>query len=280
MNRVELPGDLSPVERSALLPVLARARDAATAHPILGDRWSRLVVDGVAVDWEHLGLPRKEASSVATRGRLIDDGCRAFLVQHPDAVVLDLGSGLDDRVQRIRPPAGSSWFDLDLPGIMAVRRRLPQRAPVEGDYRELEADATSPEWIGALPPDRPLAILADGFFPFLAPDDSRRLVHRLVERAPAGVLIMNGYTTLARSLMPRVKAIRDLGIDTSVGTAFDDPREPESWHPRIRLAERTMLSRSPYVDSMPRGVRTAIRVMNAFPQLAERSDLGVLRFTF
>lgn len=280
MNRLPLPADLSPVERSALLPILGRARDAASERPILADAWSQVVVDTVAVDWEGLGLPRKEASSVAARGRLIDDGCRAFLAEHPDGVVLDLGSGLDDRAQRVQPPAGSTWFDLDLPGIMGVRRRLPERPPVRADHSELEADATSPDWIAAVPADRPLAILADGFFPFLSPDDSHAVVHRLVDRAPSGELIMNGYTTLARSLMPRVKAIRDLGIDTAGGTAFDDPREPESWHPRVRLAERTMLSRSPYVDRMPRRVRTAIRVMNAFPRVAERSDLGVLRFTF
>ncbi|MGN7798831.1 class I SAM-dependent methyltransferase [Leifsonia sp. 22587] len=280
MNRLPLPPDLSPVERSALLPILGRARDAASESPILGDVWSQVVVGALAVDWEDLGLPRKEASSVAARGRLIDDGCRAFLAANPDGVVLDLGSGLDDRAQRVQPPAGSRWFDLDLPGILALRRTLPERPPVRADYSEVEADATSSDWISALPADRPLAILADGFFPFLPPDASRQLVHRLVDRAPAGELLMNGYTTLARSLMPRVKAIRDLHIDTANGTAFDDPREPESWHPRLRLAERTMLSRSPYVDRMPRRVQRAIRIMNAFPRLAERSDLGVLRFTF
>jgi O-methyltransferase involved in polyketide biosynthesis len=280
MNGMKLPSDLSPVERSALLPILGRARDAGSDRPILADRWSQVVVDALAVDWEDLGLPRKEASSVAARGRLIDDGCRAFLVANPDGVVLDLGSGLDDRAQRVQPPAGSSWFDLDLRGIMSLRRRLPERPPVPGRYSELEADATSRDWITAVPADRPLAILADGFFPFLTPEASRQVVHRLVDRAPSGELIMNGYTTLARSLMPHVRAIRNLGIDTAGGTAFDDPHEPENWHPRIRLAERTMLSRSPYVDRMPLGVRTGIRMMNAFPRLAERSDMGVLRFTF
>ncbi|WP_223692164.1 class I SAM-dependent methyltransferase [Leifsonia poae] len=280
MNRIPLPADLSPVERSALLPALARARDASEPAPILGDQWSRTVVDRLAVEWEGLGLPHKESSTVATRGRIIDDACRAFLEAHTDGVVLDLGSGLDDRAQRVNPTAGSMWFDLDLPSILAVRRRLPERPEVAAEYRELESDAVSSEWLSAIPRDRPLAIVADGFFPFLPPAASRQLVHRLVDRSPSGQLIMNGYTTLARSLMPRVKAIRDLGIDTACGTAFDDPHEPENWHPRIRLVERTMLSRSAYVDKMPRSVRTGIRVMSVFPRLADRSDMGVLRFTF
>lgn len=280
MSRIAMPASLSPVERSALLPILGRARDARSESPILGDAWSRVVVDSLAVDWENLGLPHKEASNVATRGRHIDDWCRAFLLTHPDGVVLDLGSGLDDRAQRVTPPAGSSWFDVDLPGIMDLRRRLPERLAVAAEYRELGTDVAAQEWIGSLPSDRPLAILADGFFPFLPPGASARLVHRLVDHAPRGELLMNGYTTLARSLMSRVKAISNLGIDTAAGTAFNDPHEPESWHPRLQLAERVMLSRSPYAAKMPRGLRIAIRIMGAFPRLADRSDLGVLRFTF
>ncbi|MDN4614110.1 class I SAM-dependent methyltransferase [Leifsonia sp. F6_8S_P_1B] len=280
MTRLLLPADLSPVERSALLPILGRARDAAGSSPILDDRWSRTVVDSLAVDWDGLGLPRKESATVATRGRLIDDACRAFLAAHPDAVVLDLGSGLDDRAQRVAPPAGVLWLDLDLPHIMALRRRLPGRPGVAADHREVEADAASGDWLSEIPADRPLIALADGFFPFLPPAISRSLVERLVDRVPDGELVMNGYTTLARSLMPRVKAIRDLGIDTAGGTAFDDPREPEAWHPRLRLIDRTMLSRSAYVERMPRSVRAGIRMMNALPRLADRSDLGVLRFAF
>ncbi|WP_345802234.1 class I SAM-dependent methyltransferase [Microbacterium sp. AZCO] len=280
MSRVDLPPDLSPVERSALLPILGRAQDAESRRPILGDTWASVVVAEVSVDWDHLGLPRKEASTVAARARLIDDAARRFLEANPRSCVLDLGSGLDDRAQRVDPPEETMWFDVDLPGIMSLRRRLATRPVIAAAHHELEVDATSAEWVDSLPSDRPLVILADGFFPFLAERDAEHLVHRLVEHAPHGELVMNGYTTLARTLMPRVRAIRDLGIDTAGGTAFDDPHEPEKWHPRLRLADRTMLSRSPYVDRMPRGLRAAIAVMNAFPGLAERSDLGVLRFTF
>ncbi|MGN6428408.1 MAG: class I SAM-dependent methyltransferase [Leifsonia sp.] len=280
MTPIPVPAELSPVERSALLPILGRARDAGAKEPILGDEWARTVVASLAVDWDALGMPRKESFSVAVRGRLIDDACRAFLADHPDGAVLDLGCGLDDRAQRVSPPQGSAWFDLDLPGVLALRRRLPMRTPVDADYREVAADATTDGWLAELPDDRPLAVLADGFFPFLPAAAARRLVQRLIDRVPGGELVMNGYTTLARSLMPRVKAIRDLGVDTAAGTAFDDPHEPERWHPRLRLAQRTMLSASPYAARMPWALRAGVRLMNAVPRLADRSDLGVLRYTF
>ncbi|MGN6128063.1 MAG: class I SAM-dependent methyltransferase [Humibacter sp.] len=274
-----IPPELTGVERSALLPVISRARDAEHADPILGDSWARHVRDGLAVDWDALGLPQKESYNVAMRGRHLDEWVRAFLAAHPDAVVVDLGTGLDDRARRVEPGPDVDWFDVDSPRILDLRRRLAD-GHRPANVHEIGADATDAAWISRLPTGRPLVMVADGFFPFLRPDDSAALVHRLVEHAPQGELVMNGYTTLARRLMPRVRAIRDLRIDVGEGTAFDDPRAPEQWHPRLKLAERIMLSRSPYVAKTPATLRAAVRAMNLFPSLADRSDLGVLRLRF
>ncbi|NNC12162.1 class I SAM-dependent methyltransferase [Planctomonas sp. JC2975] len=276
---IELP-HLSPVERSALLTVISRARDAEGRDPILADEWSVLVRDALAADWNGLGMPRKEAYTVATRGRLLDDLCRDFLRLNPDAVVIELGSGLDDRAERVDPPDTATWIDLDLPGIQYLRRQLPARRVVAAHRLELPADVTKDDWMRAVPRNRPVAIVADGFFPFLTPEESADVVRGIVDRAPAGELLMNGYTTLARTLMPRVRAIRDLGIDVTQGTAFDDPREPERWHPRLKLAQRIMLTRSPYVIHFSPALRATIRTMDWLPSLSDRSDLGVLRFVY
>jgi O-methyltransferase involved in polyketide biosynthesis len=276
---IELP-PLTGLERSALLPVISRARDAEWKTPILGDTWSVMVRDTLAVDWDELGLPYKEAYTVATRGRLLDDLCRDFLSRNPDGVVIELGSGLDDRAQRVDPPATATWLDLDFPALHALRRRLTPLRAVAAHHLDVASDATGDIWLDVIPGGRPVAMVGDGFFPFLHAEQSAQLVHRVVAQSPSGELLMNGYTTLARNLMPRVRAIRDLNLDITSGTAFDDPREPERWHPRLKLAERLMLTHSPYVKQMPLTLRASIKVMGWLPSLADRSDLGVLRYVF
>lgn len=270
---------LSGVERSALLTVISRARDAEWVTPILGDRWSVSVRDSLAVDWEGLGMPRKEAFTVATRSRLLDDLCCRFIAQHPDACVIDLGCGLDDRVWRVRPPSGVTWIDLDLPAVLVLRSELgfPGYGP---NHLDVAANAMDEAWLDLVPVRRPVVVVADGFFPFLPMDRAEKLVQRIVEHSSSGALLMNGYSTLARRLMPQVRAIRDLNVDVSGGTAFDDPAEPELWHPRIRLAGQFPLTQSPYVRLMPPRLRRAIHVLGWFPSLARRSDLGVLQYVF
>jgi O-methyltransferase involved in polyketide biosynthesis len=274
----ELPA-LSAVERSALLTVISRAGDAEWRTPILGDTWSCDVRDRLAVDWEGMGMPKKEAFTVAIRGSILDEVCRRFIARHPDACVIELGSGLDDRVLRVDPPASTTWIDVDFPAVHALRRELGF-PPQSANRVEAATDAIDEEWLRMLPAGRSMVVIADGFFPFLPERSAAALVHRIVDRSASGELLMNGYSTLARKLMPRVRAIRDLGLDIAGGTAFDDPVQPESWHPRIRFAEQRMLTASPSVPRMPVGLRATIRVMRWFPALARRSDVGVLRYTF
>ena len=43
------------------------------------------------------------------RAKVFDDWAREFLADHPDAVVMHLGCGLDARVFRIDPPETVDW---------------------------------------------------------------------------------------------------------------------------------------------------------------------------
>jgi O-methyltransferase involved in polyketide biosynthesis len=48
---------------------------------------------------------------------------REFMARHPNAVVAHLGCGLDTRFERV-DDGRVTWYDLDLPEVMDLRRRL------------------------------------------------------------------------------------------------------------------------------------------------------------
>ena len=49
-------------------------------------------------------------------------GCAIFIERHPDAVVVDLGAGLDSGFYRVAPPPKVHWYSVDLPGISRAAR--------------------------------------------------------------------------------------------------------------------------------------------------------------
>jgi hypothetical protein len=51
------------------------------------------------------GDPRTKVFDIAVRAKRLDEAVRRFVTRHADAVVLDLGAGLDGRIFRVDPPS-------------------------------------------------------------------------------------------------------------------------------------------------------------------------------
>lgn len=274
------PPELTPVEKTVYLTVVSRARDAESSEPILDDHWSLTLRDELDYDFDALRMPVKEKFTVAIRGRQLDDWCREFVAAHPDAVVIELGCGLDARSLRVSPPPGVDWYDVDFGAVIRFREQLSTPNSPTGTVHSVGADATNTAWLGELPAERPVFVIADGFIPFIEESRMRALLGAIVDHFPSGEIALNGYTTLAARLLKGLPAMKAIGLMPDRGSAFDDPRTLEIWNPRLKLVTRSMLSRSPYVARMPLGLRIACRVLNWFPALAAKSDAGVLRYWF
>ncbi|MFI5608555.1 class I SAM-dependent methyltransferase [Amycolatopsis sp. NPDC051903] len=270
---------LSGVEETAFITLHARALDAAAQLPILADPHAKRLVEAVDYDFARLGptpkLDLKERLSVGIRGVIFDRWVQEFVDRNPDAVVLDLGCGLDSRAYRVRRPAGVDWYDVDLPTVIDLRRRLyPEAEGVHPVAGELAAG----DWLDHLPADRPMVAVLDGLYPFMSPRSFPALLNRVTAHFDRGALLILGYSRLSSRMLPRVlPAVKRLGIALNDG--FDDPHDVERWAPALRFVEQRRLIDSPDVAKMPPGYRFRSRLMARIPWLA-RMDQGVLRYEF
>lgn len=240
-----------------------RAWESRGERPILGDRWAAEALARIAYDPAVLHRRTRPESSqylVGLRGRLFDDRCAAFLARHPDAVVLHLGCGLDSRAFRLDPPAPARWFDVDLPGVIAVRRQLYD----DGDrYRMLAASVTEPGWLDEVPDDRPVLVVAEGLLMYLDEDDVRGLLVRLADRFTSGELVFDGMAPwLTRFVGPTRWGLRD-------------GRDLEAWHPRLQLREQVPVGTG-YERVASRAIRTIYRLGDRIPPW--RRMLQVFRY--
>ncbi|WP_410569058.1 class I SAM-dependent methyltransferase [Amycolatopsis sp. cmx-4-61] len=270
------PLRLDPVQETLLLTLYARALDSKAPHPILGDTRSAAVADRIAADtgydFAKLKLKPSLVTSTALRARKLDDVVRRFVAAHPDAVVVDLGCGLDTRWARCSPPEGVDWYDVDYPAVTELRRQY-----VSDPTHAVAADVTEPGWAETLPGDRPAVIVADGVLPFLPGDSFRATVRRLTAQLPAGELALNGYTRFAAWAMKYHPSIKALGIAAAQG--FDDPHEPEHWDAGLTLAEEQLLTRAPEVAAFPQPLRALTRLVARSTALS-RQGTRILRYRF
>lgn len=123
------------------------------------------MVRKIGYDLSVFPLPKSKIPDIAVRAIILDDVVRGFVARHPDAVVLDLGAGLDTRVHRVAPPPTVDWYDVDFPAVIRARERvMPRRPNVHG----IAADVTDPRRLEQVPADRPAVIVADGLIGFVA----------------------------------------------------------------------------------------------------------------
>lgn len=273
----------TPSQESLFLTLGGRALDSRLPRPFLGDVLADEIIEETGYDLSKFPSltstaldPRTRVFDIAVRAKRFDELVRRFVVDHPDAIVLDLGAGLDGRVFRVDPPATVGWFDVDFPEVVALRRRvLPKHA--NGD--SIGTDIADPNWLHGVPTDRPAVIVADGLIPFLTHHDLVSLLSRLASHFPSGEMAFNLYTTYAIWTLTHTSAMAAIAAGV-VNPGFNDPRQPENWIDGLKLIEEIFLTRAPEVAELPTMVRLISRL--AAPSVTVSRLIGtvLLRYRF
>lgn len=266
---------LTAVQASLYLTLCGRALDARTPHPFLGDPTAGEILARIGYDAARFPMPASSVTDIALRAKKLDNVVRRFVARHPDAVVLDLGAGLDSRITRVAPPAGVDWYDLDFPEVVALRA---DTMPSAMRGHDIAADLTHPGWLDAVPTGRPAVMVADGLIAFLPQDAFVILLHRLVDHFPIGEIAFNGYTRFHMWVLKRYRGTASIA-DVVANPGFDDPHDPERWEPRLRLAEEILLTRAPEVAAYPPALRMITRLAGHSTAISRRGTT-VLRYQF
>lgn len=270
---------LSPLEQTALLTQYARALDSRWQRSILGDTLADDIVARIDYDFDGLGVPSSVVCQSALRAKMLDDRVRTFTAEHPEAVVVDLGAGLDTGLCRVAPPATVDWYSVDLPGVIALRDQL---MPVSEQAHSIAASVADHGWADPIPADRPAMVIADGLFAFLSEPVIVGVFRRVTEYFKFGELAFNDYGRIGWFSRVAVK-LAPQRMFGSVGSqwgyaGFKDARVPESWAPRLRLVEESSLAHAPEVELFPAWIRLATKISGRFKSGARKAR--ILRYRF
>ncbi|NUS00415.1 MAG: class I SAM-dependent methyltransferase [Kribbellaceae bacterium] len=274
-RRSDRPGGLVGVQQT-LTPVLkAKALDNRLPDPILGDEYAERVMRRLDPEYDRgpFGTSQLGLSAVV-RAKAFDDWARSFLADQPDAVVLNLGCGLDARVHRIDPPATVDWYDLDFPAVIELRREL---LPAREHYTLIGSSVTELSWLDPVPRGRPVLMIAEGLVPYLTEVDLHRLLTTVVDAFPTGQLLFDTVSVSAWRTSRWDPVSRRYNARFRCG--FDDPSALAAWHPRLEYVDEAPMNDAPVLLlKAPPNVRRLYRVMNLLPGF--RRSSRIVRFRF
>lgn len=262
--------------RKTLSPVLrAKALDNRLPDPILGDTHAEQAMRRLDPDYDHRRFGTSQLGLVAVvRAKAHDDWAGGFLADHPDAVVLHLGCGLDARVYRVDPPATVDWYDLDYPSVIELRRQF---LPPREHCTLIGSSVTDLSWLDRVPRGRPVLVIAEGLVPYLAETDARRLLTSVVDAFPTGQIQLDTVSVRAWRTSKWDPALRRYG--TRFQSGFDDPAALAEWHPRLEYVDEAPMNDSPVLMAKaPANVRRLYRLLNLLPGMKRSSRIVRFRF--
>ena len=243
---------LSDVAATSLVTLYCRAIESQTQNPILSDPKAVELVETLnqALSGSHDKLHRKLVSgklekilvmSIAIRAKKYDEYVRAFLARTPNAVVVNIGCGLDTRFWRIDNGL-VHFYDLDLPEVIEVKKRFFQETE---RYHFISSSVLDDDWITSLRQHEqdPFLFVAEGVFMYLHEEDVKSLVLTLQSHFPGSELVCEVFNKLwlSKLLKPLVNAKmqKRLGIGKEAIFHFGigDSRDMENWNSGIQLLD-------------------------------------------
>ncbi len=270
---------LEPIEQTALLTEYCRALDSQAVRPILGDPLANGTVSEIDFDFSSLAATPSVVALVALRAKMLDERIRRFVVENPQAVVVDLGAGLNSAMVRVDPPPTVDWYSVDRPKVIALREAL---LPADVGDQTVAASLLEPGWADTIPEGRPTIAFADGLIAFLDEAEAIAIVRGIAEHFNSGVIAFNDYGPVSKvnQLVGGLATSRKANSPHSQWRfrGFKDARHPEGWHNRLALIEEASAMQQPEAQLFPAGLRVASRLSRRLPSIARKSRILQYRF--
>jgi O-methyltransferase involved in polyketide biosynthesis len=262
---------LTGAEATLLVTLYAKALDNHSPYSLLHDAKAEEIVDAIEIDPAVFKGLRAD-DLIVVRARHYDEWVRDFLAKNGDAVVVYLGAGLDTRITRIDPPSTVSWFDVDFPSVIQLRRNFYAD---QAGYAMIASSVTDPGWLRLIPVNRPTMIIAEGCLPYLTREEVKQLLNRLTDHFSHGQLALDVVNSVAVAYARRQLA-------ETMGTAHrwtvDEIEEVDCLDANLKRVAMTPVCTSPFAKELPLGTRAFFGFISLFPPYRDTMRLALYEF--
>ncbi len=240
MSETKSPG-LRGVSETLLIPLYNRAMESQRPNAMMKDEKAVSLVTQMDAAFDRIrqipmNQPNKVMRIMLTRE--MDRYTRDFIGCHPDAVVVQIGCGLDSRFERV-DNGRVEWFDLDLPQVIELRRRL---IGCEGErYHLLGCSVLEDAWLGAVQAlsGRPFLFLAETVFVYFEEAQVKSLVFSLRDHFPGAELVFDAFSPFDVWVGNRQLSLSASKIAAGLlKWGLRRGREMESWGAGIRMLDQ------------------------------------------
>jgi O-methyltransferase involved in polyketide biosynthesis len=231
MNKTAIK--LGTVQETLLITLWARAVEAKQAKPIIRDPKSVEIIQQLDYDFSKLAKAKNSQLGVCLRGVVFDRWVESFLAKNPEAIFVEIGSGLNTRFERV-DNGKVTWFDLDLPDSIELKKQFFQ----ESDRRKFIATSIlDNDWIELVKAagNKPIMFAAEGVFMYLKEEQIKQIFATIDRHFPNAYLAFDSMGAAMQKNSNKYDAVKH--FDAKFVWAIEDVKEIENWNSNYRVVE-------------------------------------------
>ncbi len=274
MSRLESTQlNLGDVQSTLLLPLVGRAKATEMVTLDFVDEMATQIVSALRDQLE----PQFQAVDLystlcyASRAMKMASALEEFTKHRPGASVVNIGAGLDTIFYRI-DNGHLRWYDLDLPDVVALRRKLLPEGPRNTCIAKSLFDAA---WYDDVAPGSDgVFMIAGGVLMYHPEPVVREFLRSAAERFPGAELLFDVLSKDAVRSMNAAIAESD-GENVAIRWGVDDCAEMCAWSSRIRV-----LGQTPYFGHLAKKAEWGEAVLNEIRETDESNVSSFVHLRF
>src|ERR1700674_663572 len=223
---------LSPVSETLVVPLWARSVESRLSDGVLHDPAAERIFARLDYDFAKFRDGSVSQLTACLRAQTVDRWVTTFLEASPRGTIVELGAGLDTRFERL-DNGSATWFELDLPDVIALRRRLFRQ---RRRRQFMAMSVTEPGWIEPVrQATGPLFFVAEGLLMYLQEHEVRTLLSRLADHFPDSQLAFDAFSPVIADNLAWHDTMRHMR--SAFTWSIDDITNIERWDRRYRLVD-------------------------------------------
>lgn len=228
--------ELDNVQETLLLPLWGRAVETRKKNPMLIDKAASEIIGRIDYDFSRIANSMSPITQLAWVVRCIhiDRTIQRFLQIHPKAAVVNIGCGLDTTFQRV-DNGSLTWYDLDLPDVIELRKKL---IPEADRYLCIASSFSDDGWLSRPKNEDGLLFIAAGVLYYFEEDRIRDFFIKLARTFPKSEIIFDAASPLGVKVANK-KVIQAGGMDehSILKWGVESVQDIENWDRRITIVE-------------------------------------------
>lgn len=228
--------NLGEVQTTLLLPLWGRAIETLKKSPLLYDLAAVEILNKIDFDFT---LINNNISEISQRGwvirsLLIDKLIREFIQKYPNAIIVNIGCGLDTTFERIENNE-IIWYDLDLPDVIELRKKLLHE---KSNRKYIDISFLDYQWFERLDRKDNILFIAAGLLYYFEEQQVREFFIRIADSFPNSEMVLDATSPIGVRMANKM-VIKNSGMDINsfLKWGLKKAQEIELWDNRIQVLE-------------------------------------------